>query len=494
MTSTTWRPSGQSVGSLLGSQAPRLFHVPEYVTSAGTEAVELAALAGLVLDPWEASVLMGALGEREDGKWAAFEVGLVVPRQNGKGSILEARELAGLFLFGEKLIIHSAHEQATSSEHFQRLLNLIEGVPEFERRILSAPKGKGAEAIKLRGGQRIFFKTRTGGGARGLTGDLVVLDEAMILPRKVTSSLVPTMAARSIHGNPQLWYTGSAVDQQEQEHGVVLASVRERGLKPERRVAYFEFSAPGDNPSDVPDDALNDPHVWAQANPGLGIRISEEHIAGEIGALGARAFAVERLGIGDWPATDETGDQVIPLAAWNKLIDPASTLVGDACFSIDVTPDRSMATIAAAGRRDDGLMHVEVVEHRRGTDWVAARVAALLDSHDSADEVTIDGSGPAASLVPALENANVTVHVLTAKEHSQACGAFFDVVDQGAVRHLGSVEMASALKGAAKRPFGEAWAWSRRSSTVDISPLVACTLAAWGVECFVDTDVVMEVW
>ena len=38
--------------------------------------------------------------ERADGNWSAFEVGVNVPRQNGKGGIIEARELAGLFLLG----------------------------------------------------------------------------------------------------------------------------------------------------------------------------------------------------------------------------------------------------------------------------------------------------------------------------------------------------------------------------------------------------------
>ena len=65
-----------------------------------------------------------ALGERADGKWSAPTVGLVVGRQNGKNSVLEARELVGLFLLGEKVIVHSALEQATSSEHFRRLLEL----------------------------------------------------------------------------------------------------------------------------------------------------------------------------------------------------------------------------------------------------------------------------------------------------------------------------------------------------------------------------------
>ena len=104
-------------------------------------------------------MLRHALSEREDGKWAAAEVGLLVPRQNGKGAVLAARELAGLFIVGEELIIHSAHEQATASDEFRRLLELIENTPELDRRVTKVVHGKGSEAIEV-GHQRIFFKTR----------------------------------------------------------------------------------------------------------------------------------------------------------------------------------------------------------------------------------------------------------------------------------------------------------------------------------------------
>lgn len=95
---------------LRGVQTPRVSCWPDYATSAGREAVDLARSCGLWLDPWQAFVLEHGLGERSDGKWSAFECAIVVSRQNGKGSILEARELAGLFLFDEQLILHSAHE------------------------------------------------------------------------------------------------------------------------------------------------------------------------------------------------------------------------------------------------------------------------------------------------------------------------------------------------------------------------------------------------
>jgi hypothetical protein len=89
--------AAQHVAPLLGSQQPRISLVPEYVSSAGQEAIEVAEVAGLFLDPWEQNVLTGALGETAEGRWAAYRVGISAPRQNGKDAILEARELAGLF-------------------------------------------------------------------------------------------------------------------------------------------------------------------------------------------------------------------------------------------------------------------------------------------------------------------------------------------------------------------------------------------------------------
>src|SRR4051794_39117919 len=84
-----------------GVQAPRVHSLPagaELAASAGQDAVDLAALAGLRLYPWQQLVLRDGLRERPDGRLWAFEIGLVVPRQQGKGSVLEALELAALFL------------------------------------------------------------------------------------------------------------------------------------------------------------------------------------------------------------------------------------------------------------------------------------------------------------------------------------------------------------------------------------------------------------
>lgn len=464
-----------------GVQEPRILQVPDYVSSAGAEAIELCRLAGLDLDPWQELVLTHSLGERPNGKWAAFEVGLVVPRQNGKGSVLEARELTGLFLLNERLIIHSAHEQATSSEHYRRLLHLIESVPEFDRRVLRAPKGKGMEAIELRGGQRIFFKTRTGGGGRGLTGDLVVLDEAMILPTATMAALVPTMAARSIEGNPQLWYAGSAVDQDKHEHGVSLARIRERGIRAQGSIVYAEWSAEGDDPDNVPEEVRADPLAWAESNPGLGIRMSCEHVGNESEALGPREFAVERLGIGDWPATDGSDGRVITDEQWRPRADTELVLSNPVCLAFEVTPDRRFSAIGAAGLGADGVEGVEVIDMRPGTDWVADRLAELKKAHKPV-AILCNDNGPAGALIDEVEKKpGLRVTRVNTSEAGQATGMFYDAVDQGVVRYRSpDPDLDAAVAGAVKRTLGEAWAWSQRNSLVNIAPLVACTIALWG--------------
>lgn len=465
---------------LVGAQSPRILHVPPFVSSTGREAVELSAMAGLALDPWQEFVLENALGERPDGSWSAFEVGVEVARQNGKGGILEARELAGLFLLGERLIVHSAHEFPTAEAALERMAVLIECCPDFDRRVKTIKRSHGQEGIYLKGGQALRYRTRTKGGGRGLSADCVVLDEAMHLPDAVLSALFPTLSARE---NPQLWYTGSAVDQETMDNGVVFARLRARALRGEDpKLAYFGWSPDIDSPSVVDEASARDPEIWAQANPALGIRISEEYVAAEQRSMGARGFAVERLGVGDWPATDGEADGKISNASWKLGEDAESSCSDPVCFVFDVPPDRSSASVGVAGWRADGLPHVEIVESHPGVDWVGGRLSELVAAHNAVAVLYAQRS-PAESLVPGIlkKAPELDLTPVDNNDHAQACGVFFDAVEQGALKHLGQPELAQAIRGAATRPLGDAWAWARKSSSVNIAPLVAVTLAFWGL-------------
>ena len=464
---------------LLGSQVPRIRVEPAGVDHPlWSEVKDFVGRLGLVLDPWQWMVLRAALMRTTDlARWAAFAVAVCAPRQNGKNGILEPRELVGPYLLGEKLLIHTAHLADTSKEGFRRLEDLLDANEWLSKDVKHIWRTNGHESIEFRNGNRIRFRTRTRGGGRGFSGSPVFFDEPMFLPQVSMASILPVISAQP---DPQVWYTGSAVDQTFHEDGVVFARVRDRALAGEdKRLAYFEWSLAADDPDQVEPEDAADPEVWAAANPAFGIRITTDYVKAEQGELDPRSFAVERLGVGDWPVTDGSALSVLNMDLWKALIDAKSAIAGPVALSFDVSPNRATASIAAAGKRADGLPHVEIIDRREGTGWVAARVAELVAKHEVSG-VSCEGAGPASSLVPDLGDLGVEVEVVSAPDHANACGLIFDLVDQARMRHLGSLELTAAVKGAATRPLGEKWAWARRQSNVDITPLVAATLALWG--------------
>jgi phage terminase large subunit-like protein len=298
---------------LLGDQEPRVCWLPPYERDdSGRNAVALAAVAGLQLDPWQRLVLEAGL-RRRGSRWAAFEVCLIVARQNGKGTVLEALELAALFLFPDvRLILHSAHEFKTAAEAFLRIRSVIEQNPDLEGRVARIRTAAGAEAIELKDGKRLRFVARSSASGRGFTSDLVILDEAYKLGDQEMSALLPTLTARP---DPQVWYTSTAGN----PGSVQLGRVRGRGVAGgDGSLAFLEWSA---EESDDPAD----PAAWARANPGLGIRISEDYIERERAALGPEAFARERLSIGDYPV-DGGAWETISAGAWEACAAPGARL------------------------------------------------------------------------------------------------------------------------------------------------------------------------
>lgn len=460
-----------------GTQRPRIATVPPSVSSAGQEAADLAAQAGLILDPWQVWVLDQSLGETADGLWAAFEVGLIVSRQNGKGSILEARELAGLLLFDEQLILHSAHEFKTAVEAFRRLRMLIDQTPHLKRRVSRVVQSTNEMGIELTTGQRVRFIARSGGSGRGFTGDLVILDEAYNLDAEAMEAVLPTLSARP---NPQVWYTSSAG----KDTSTQLGRVRARGVAGgDPDLAFFEWSIRAKLLGDEVNDDPADPTNWASANPALGYRITTQYMARELSALGVDSFAKERLAVTAYPVDDAQRWEVIPEAHWNTTLQPGATLGEALALAIDTTPDHGWTSVAAVGEREDGGIHAELIEHREGTAWVADRVVELNDRW-SPCAIALDGAGPAGVLLADLEAAGIEVTQPTAREFGQACGGILVAFRDTAISHLDQEPLRLAIAGARKRPLGDAWAWARRDTAVDISPLVAVTLAAHAFELF----------
>lgn len=455
--------------------APAHLWVPDHVSSAAAEVIDLAASVGMILDAEQRLVLEAILAEGSDGKWAAFEAAVIAARQNLKTYLLEALVLGDLYLFNANLVIWTAHLFPTTMEAFRHLRQVIESHDHLRRRLKRISEANGEESFELISGQRLLFRARSKSGGRGLTGDRVILDEAFALGASEMGSLLPTLSARP---NPQVVYASSAGKATSQ----VLREVRDRGRAGgDPSLVYVEWCAPvvdcGDDRCDhrpgSPGCALDDREAWRAANPAIGRRITVEHVAKERRALPPEEFARERLGWWEEPVGAAAG---LPLNLWEAA--RTSWPPGDLlAIAVDVTPDLAYASVARATGVPAGIQ-LELVGHKRGTSWVATAVDGLRG--ESGVPVVVDLSGPASVVNDDLANLGIETLNPAVKDVAQACSALLDGLIRPTVWHRDHADLDAAVRGASRRPIGDAWAWSRKNSLVDISPLVAATHALWG--------------
>jgi len=457
------------------SQAPRVHERPRAPKTYGDIAADFAADYGLRPDPWQQIVLDDWLAEKA-GRWASLTCGLSVPRQNGKNALIEVRELFGMVGRGEKFL-HTAHEVKTARKAFKRLQHFFgtkpddpgAKFPELNALVLEVRNVNGQEAIFLRNGGSVEIVARSKNSARGFTVDVLVMDEAQEMSEDDLEALMPTTSSSPLR-NPQWIFTGTPPGPN--ANGEIFTRVRNEALSGKAvRLSWHEWSA-------EPDSDLDDRDEWRKVNPALiNGRLQFEVIEGERARFSDDGFGRERLGM--W-ASGLSGT-VIDAESWALVADPASMATESLALAVDVSPDRTMASIGLGGLRPDGSWHVELDEQRRGMGWIVPWVVKRCERNEIR-AVVIDGMSPAASLIDELARAGVKVTTTSAGHMAAACGTFYDAVMDARVRHTDQPQVNLALSVARKRPIGDAWGWNRKTSDSDITPLVAATLALWGAQ------------
>ncbi|AYR03161.1 terminase large subunit [Gordonia phage Octobien14] len=475
----------------IGAQLPPAehYHVPLFHSSLGEDAIALAQLAGLELDEWQQHVLECSLRFKEDGLFAAPDMTLIVPRQNGKGSVIEARELAGLFLLKESTIVHSAHEFKTAVEGHMRLTALVENSDYLraEGNPKSTNSGAAGTIVKLQSKKyklpdgsfpRVVFAARSKGSIRGFTVDALIMDEAYELPDAALDAMTPTMAAAD---NPQMWFISSTG----MDDSDVLRRKRNNGMAKLDDLGYFEWKADDDcDPADR--------DQWYQSNPALGIRLKENKVAQEFRTLSPVGFARERLGL--WASNDI--DALIPATVWKTLEYQDHELesdepgvgepIGQVSVAVDVAPEGDSAAIYVAGQDKHGLFCVERADFLEGINWVPDALKSIQEKHKP-KSIAIDVTSPAGALVPALNDLEVEYQALTLNDITSACQQFLTLVIESRLRHRRVVddpELTKAVSMGIKRPIGHkgSWAWARKDIAANISPLVAATYALYAYQ------------
>ena len=173
---------------------------------------------------------------------------------------------------------------------------------------------------------------------------------------------------------------------------------------------------------------------------------------------------------------------VFDTGTWMALVDADTRVLPPVCFAVDASMDRSSAALAVSGYLDhEGeLPLVDICEFGAGTAWPVEKLVQLDRSHENVG-VVVDPGGPAASLIPRLLEFGLEVIEVSTREVAQASGMLYDAVSNGRLRHRGSAPLNTSVSGAVKRSLSQSWAFDRKKSVADPSPVMAATLAHFGL-------------
>lgn len=443
----------------IGNQIPTQSITLPYRKSKYKETIELYEKTGRTAQKWQSNLLKPIMAVNTRGEWVHSQFGYSVPRQNGKNEILAMREEHGL-ANGER-ILHTAHRTSTSHAAWERLCGLLDEAGIDYKSI----KAKGSENVRVEGGGRVEFRTRSTLGGLGESYDLLVIDEAQEYTAEQATALKYVIAASP---NPQTIYCGTPPTPL--SSGTVFMDLRNDALAGRTKdTGWAEWSV--EEESDV-----NDRDLWYECNPALGIRITERTIQTEISS-DTIDFNIQRLGL--WLKYNQKS--AISETEWNDLkVQALPQLTGKLFVGVKYGNDGTNVAVSIAAKTKDDKIFIESMDCqpvRNGNDWIVAFLKSA-DIHS----VVIDGASGQQILAAQMKEARLKPPILpTVREVIVANSAFEQAVFKQAVCHKGQPSLTQVITNSDKRSIGSNGGFGYRCQLedYDIALMDSVLLAHW---------------
>lgn len=517
-------------GKRYGCTEPRVVTPPlRLLTSETSYGFRVIAFATEVLRihlyPWQRSFVIRLLEMTPDGALRFQTAVLLVGRQNGKSTISKVLALWFMLEAGWPLVLGTAQDLETAEEIWEDVVNLLteeteddDDLSSFVEKVVQV---NGKKTLILVNGARYKVKAANRAAGRGLSGNLVMLDElreqknwgawgaitkttqaqdfALVLglsnagdALSVVLAYLRKMAHEAVGDpdgiNKELPAAGPTIldveASLEEDDELYEDDDPEDWEQDEDTLFIAEYSAP-------PGIDRRDRDGWAQANPLLGYRIRERKLASDCRTDPEWVFRTEVLC--QWP--DGTIDGIFPPGSWEETtnepevdadgtqrVADADALVGPIWVGLDKSENRAQTWVTFAGRRADGVPQVEVRAVRHGDDWVKT----YLLEHDWRDRfqaVTGQTRGaPISSLLVALsEDPTFDIPVVQwfGSEFVGAFGDAYEDVRDSKVRHNKQPPLDTAAATAERKQLGDNWVIDRKKSPSDVAPLIAWIAALW---------------
>lgn len=229
-------------------------------------------------------------------------------RQNGKTELSRVLALWFIYVYGYKLVLGTAQDLDTAEEAWEAAVEYVdpesdESIPELAAHVKKVWRTNGKKMIQFASNARYKVKAANRSAGRGLSGDLILLDELREHHSwQAWGAITKTTMARE---NALIWCTSNAGD----IDSIVLAELRKiahealgdpDGLLSEHQALTFdtkpelegenseaeEFNAVDDTETlalfewSTPRHAKKtDREYWGMANPSLGYLIPEKNLA-----------------------------------------------------------------------------------------------------------------------------------------------------------------------------------------------------------------------
>lgn len=469
--------------------------------------------------PWQKWFLIHALelhptevDEFGDPTFRFRKVILLVARQNGKSTVMQALTLWRMFVDRCSLVLGTAQDLEVAESLWAESLDLALDTEELKAEVDGGKieRQPGRKMFRLRSGETYKVKAATRRGGRGLSGELVLLDE--LREHQSWDAWAAVTKTTNAKARAQVYGISNAGD----ATSIVLRYLRQKAheelgdpdalidrlgeaeelLDPDideeqdvdSGLGIFEWSSP-------PGAAVNDQQALAQANPALGHRVRMATLLADAQTDPEFVFRPEVM----CQFLDSAASGPFPPGSWEagrwepgENGDAAPKIVGNVKACIDISHNRTMTYVAFAGYREDGLPQVEIVAQRAGQDWVKGW---LMDAkrRGRIDALTGQSKGaPVSALLKDLKVAlddreddfDVPIEDWGGDDLAGWTGTFYDLVraggmtdggEQVGVRHLPQPALDIAAATAVTKPLGERFVWDRSKSATDIAPLVAAT-------------------
>jgi phage terminase large subunit-like protein len=417
---------------------------------------------------------VAGLLEAKDSEGLPLYEALVIQmgRRATKTSSIQATLLGRCFSIPGYRIISTAQTGTLSQQFLAELGQQLEmAYPDEDTRPFRFYKSNGSIRIVWDNGSQWRAVKPQASAFRGSYADCILMDEAGEYDAKTTEDLLagalPVMATRP---QAQLIVTGTPPKTREG----LLWQYLQAGRKGTEGLGILDYSM-------EPTQDATDEAVWQAVYPGLSsclvslkflrkaletqglLSFSREFLCLDPVASSLRAIAEE-----DWLAGQEADMLTLPESNFS--------------LSYEVSMDGGSAAVAVAWFSEDGIPHVQILEHKAGYQWLPGYIGKALTDYRGT-EIVYDAIGNNLAVnqkiqgMPRVPKSNL--RALTMKEVAGGVSTFTSAVSDRALVHAKDASIDAAVESVAFRYSGDSRLWSRGNSNADISPLVAASNALY---------------